>query len=193
MRIGYVVEGFRDAAFLEGLRARWCPKAEMLEGGSRGSTGLAIGRESANLCAELRFRRVDFVVILRDANREDWRDVLKRESEMVPGDVRQVTLYGVADRNIECWLCADLDFAASQLGIDSEQLRSAEDPKRVLDEALGGRQSGEQDSKIAALVQTAPLRNWIGASRSFERFYEDARDLAQRSGQCQIPNERARG
>jgi hypothetical protein len=36
MKIAFCVEGSADRAILQGLRSRWCPSAELLEGTFRG-------------------------------------------------------------------------------------------------------------------------------------------------------------
>jgi len=45
MKIGYSVEGSTDRAVIRGLRRRWCPEAELIEGKVRGSTRLSLRRE----------------------------------------------------------------------------------------------------------------------------------------------------
>ena len=190
IRIGYVVEGWRDRAFLSGLARRWCRGTELVEGHYRGSTGSSLRRELAKACRELLENGASFIVILRDANLEDWQEVRTRENERVPAKVKHCTIYGVAERNIEDWLNADPGYLSEQLGSPLPELSSAGGPKKVLDREIGGRCSAQAEARIAAIVEQAPLDRWIQASRSFGALYDDARSMAQRSGACQIPNER---
>ena len=190
IRIGYVVEGWRDRAFLRGLAERWCPGAELLQGNFRGSTGLSLRRELAKTCKKLLSNQAGFIVVLRDANLEDWTEVRKREWERVPQEARHCTVYGVADKNIEDWLNADPAHLAKQLGVPQQELLDARDAAPVLAHVVEDRSSAEGEARIVAIVRDAPLGRWIQRSRSFEAFYEDVRNLAQRAGTCQIPNER---
>lgn len=189
IRIGYVVEGWRDRAFVHGLKERWCRGAELIEGHFRGSTGLSISRELARSCKELLAKQASFIVALRDANKEDWRDVRDRETGRVPEQARHCTVYAVAARNMEDWLSADLGYLAHQLGIPVEDLRAG-DVRAALDRVVGARVSADGEDRIVGMVRAAPLKHWILSSPSFEAFYEDVRSMAQRSGTCEIPNER---
>ncbi len=141
IRIGYAVEGWRDRALVHGLQRRWCPGAELVEGRFRGSTGLSLRRELAKTCKELLSKGAAFIVILRDANLEDWKEVRDRERKRVPEEARHCTVYGVADRNIEDWLSADLAHVAKQLGISQQQL--LDDRGTAFSRTLGDRYSVE--------------------------------------------------
>lgn len=189
MRIGYAVEGSMDRAVIRGLTERWCPRAELVEGHFRGTTHLAIRREIRKICLELQSRNAAFFVFLRDANLEDWREVKDSEFSCVPEEFQPFTVLGVAHRNIECWLRADPHYLARELDIDPNKLGSAPDPKGIVEAALRDKETWEKEEQIAAIVLHAPRGKWIASSKSFESFYEDARDMAQRHG-CSIPNER---
>ena len=63
-----------------------------------------------------------------------WREIKQRESEHVPVEYRHMTVYGVADRNIECWLAADRDYLAQRLAISQNAL-DVDDPKGILERA----------------------------------------------------------
>lgn len=190
IRIGYVVEGWRDRALVHGLKERWCRGAELIEGHFRGSSGLSLRRELAKTCKELLSKGASFIVILRDANGPDWQRIRTRESERVSAQALHCTIYGVAERNIEDWLNADPGYLAQQLDVPLSDLQSGRGPKAVLDRVLGARCSPEAEARVANIVEQAPLGGWLQSSRSFEAFYEDVRNLAQRAGTCQIPNER---
>lgn len=190
MSIGYSVEGATDRAVLEGLRQRWCPDARLVEGSFRGASGVSLRRDIPRICRELGHKGVGAIAFLTDANEQDWRQVKKRESDFVPVEFRHVMLYGVADRNIECWLAADQDYLARQLNIPSQTL-NVPDPKGVFERALGITSYDRKEEETASIVRDAPIRNWLKRSSSFEAFYEDARRLSKRE-RYPIPNERER-
>ena len=68
MRIGYSVQGTTDRALLEGLRRRWCPHAELLEGPFRGSTRASLRREYHKICQAFVAQSVEVMVFLTDAD-----------------------------------------------------------------------------------------------------------------------------
>jgi len=104
MSIGYSVEGATDRAFLTGLQRRWCPDAILIEGAFRGTSGVSLRRDLPRICQELAHKGAQVFVFLTDANKQDWRQMKQRESQLIPVEYQDLALYGVADRNIECWL-----------------------------------------------------------------------------------------
>jgi len=190
MSIGYSVEGATDRAFLEGLRRRWCPGAVLMEGSFRGASGISLRRDVPRICRELDHKGVNAIVFLTDANEQDWRQVQQRESQFVPVEFRHMTLYGVADRNVECWLAADQDYLAQRLSV-SPKVLDIPDPKGIVEQVLGITSYDRKEEEIASIVCDAPLRNWLKRSPSFEAFYEDAWLLSKQKG-YPIPNERER-
>jgi len=188
VKIGYSVEGSTDRAFLKGLQRRWCPDALLVEGVFRGTSGISLRRDIPKICRELIHKGATTIVFLTDANNQNWREVKDREKNLVPVEFHHLTLYGVADRNIECWLAADKNYLAQRLGISPEDLNVL-DPKDVFERALDITRYDRQEEKIALIVYSAPLYNWLRFSQSFEAFYEDARLLSKQQG-CFIPNER---
>jgi hypothetical protein len=192
MIVGYVVEDTAQLAFLEGLAQRtgWCPFARLEEGGFRGKGQRVYRRQVKRVCLELSDKKgADVIVFLRDANKEAWREAKDKERQMIPSEYQHKIIYGVAERNIECWLAADREYLAQQLDIDPAEL-DVDDPSSIIKSRLGA----DKFSQIVALVQVAPLGNWIQNSESFESFYDDVRDLSQRLQHlgCDIPNERER-
>lgn len=185
MSIGYSVEGSTDRAFIKGLHRRWLPSAKLVEGAFRGTS---IRREIPKICLELTHKGVEAIIFLTDANLQPRREVKQRESQYVPVKYQHLTIYGVADRNIECWLAADREYLAQQIRITPKEL-DVTDPKDVIEHAMGITSYDKKEEEIVAIVISAPIRNWLNNSRSFEEFYEEARSLSKRLNQP-IPNER---
>ncbi len=192
MKIGYSVEGSTDRAFVKGLGQRrgWCPGAQLVEGSFRGKLDPRRRMEMPKICRELRHKGADVMVFLTDANDRDWRQVKREEQGWIPPEHADISLVGVADRNVECWIAADAEYLAGKINVRSEDLQTA-DPKGVFERGLGITTFDKKEPEIAAIVKDAPLRNWLSQSESFADFYDDALDLSQRQG-CSIPNERER-
>jgi hypothetical protein len=191
MKIGYCVEGSTDRAFLEGLRQRWCPQAVLIEGQFRGMSGERQHHEIPKVCVELIAKGAELIVFLRDANTEhtDWREVLMAYEEDCKLEHKHLTIFSVCDRNVECWLCADADWIAKETGRRPDEFR-APDPKDRFEEAMGITRLDKKEEEIAAMIQRAPLRNWL-TNRSFEEFYERIRTKSKETG-CKIENLRER-
>lgn len=185
MKIGYAVEGSTDRALITGLAARWCPQALLVEGAFRGSTGMSLRREYRKICDEFIIKEVDVMVFLTDANGQDWREVQRNERQHFPEDRFHQSMHGVCDRNVECWLCADTGWIASQLGAEAVAFE-VEDPKRVFERGIGINRDDRKEKQIADLVRDAPLRNWLH-NRSFEDFYQQIWHLSGTTG-CAIEN-----
>jgi len=185
MKIGYSVEGSTDRALLRGLRDRWCPDAELVEGRFRGRSGLSQRREIPNTCRELCFKGVDLVLFLRDANAENWRDVTKADSERCLPEHQHLAVFGVCNRNVECWLCADTEWIAQQTGREAREF-ATDDPKGILESAMQIASTDRKEPTIAQLVKAAPLHRWLD-NRSFEYFYDELWQKSKQHG-CQIEN-----
>lgn len=192
MKIGYYVQGDTDEAVVKGLVKQWCPDAELIKGPFRGSTKVALKRELLiALSMDLKDDKgCDILVFLTDADANRWRDVKRRESDRIPEDCRHLTLLGVADRNIECWLAIDRGALASELKCREEDIPT-DDPSDFVKRRfeLTGRNKQDAKARICDYVAQASLRAWIEGSDSFEDFYEQARRWAARN-ECSIPNER---
>lgn len=194
MRIGCYVQGGMDKAVVRGLAKRWCPDAELAEARFRGSSRESFRREIRKSLLDLKDgKECDVLVVLTDADANPWRTVKSRESSRIPTDCGHLTLFGVADRNIECWLAIDRGALASEFGCRAEDIPvPPEDPSGFVKGGFERRaRSRRRDIQecVSDYVEQASLKPWIEESRSFAAFYDDARSLALRNG-CPFPNER---
>ena len=193
MKIGYYVQGDTDEAFVWGLAKRWCPQADLAPGRFRGSSRESFRREIFKALMDLKGDKAcDVLVVLTDADINLWRDVRRREWEKVPAECQHLTVFGVADRNIECWLAIDSRALASEIGCAVNEIPS-DDPSDFIKRrfGLGERDADKQRAKerVRDFVVSVPLKNWIENSDSFESFYMDVRRLSVQNN-CSIPNER---
>lgn len=177
MKIGYAVEGSTDRAFVVGLKRKLCPSAELIEGRFRGSTGLSLRREIPNICYDLFLKDADAVAFLTDANEGSWHGIRTKEYRCVPDDKKYCTIYGVADRNIECWLTADEEYTRS-IGIDPDSIRGV-DPKHEFERILGITGIEKKEDEIAEIVAAAPIDKWRLASKSFDDFFEQIQNASR--------------
>ena len=189
MKIGYYVQGAADEAVVWGLKKRWCPDATLEMGRFRGSSGESFRREIRRNLMDLKdVKGCDVLVVLTDADDNPWRSVKQRESDKIPDDCRHLTLFGVADRNIECWLAADKPALAGELGCNVREIPLG-DPSHFVKRQFGlGIRVQDGQERIRDYVARESLRSWIQGSRSFEDFYGDVRRFAERIG-CTLPNE----
>jgi len=185
MKIGYSVEGSADRALLKGLHRRWCPGADLMEGRFRGTTGQSARREIPNICLELGAKGADLIVFLRDSNEEVWREVLKAEEARCRPEHRHFAVFGVCDRNVECWISADPEWLGLKTGRPPAEFRT-EDPKAAVAAAFGIRPGDRKEKELAELVAEAPLRGWLH-SKSFADFYEKLRQQSKKHG-CNMEN-----
>lgn len=185
MKIGYSVEGSTDRAILAGLKNRWCPAAELVEGKFRGQTRTSRRREIPKICEELSEKKSDFIVFLTDANEGPWREVLRAEEERCPADYQHLAVFGICLRNSECWLSTDANYIANHFARNAAEFR-VEDPKGIVEACFGVTRFDKKEDEIARFVSSAPLRHWL-QNPSFEDFYEKLRGKSRELG-CQIQN-----
>lgn len=172
MKVGYSVEGSTDRAFLKGLRDRWCPAIELIEGRFRGRSGQSQRREIPKTCIELSSKGAEVIIFMRDANNENWREVLNADRDRCAANHCHFVIFVVCDRNIECWLCADRDWIASYTSRTAAEF-AVHDPKRVFESAMQITTFDKREDEIASLVQGAPLHRWLSNNTSFEVFYDE--------------------
>ena len=185
MKIGYSVQGSTDRAFLEGLKRRWCRDALTIEGGFRGSTKLSLRREYRKICEEFLARSVDVMVFLTDADEGSWHETKKDQISRFPDDCASLAILGVAERNVECWICADPEWLARELDVDKARF-TEDDPKGAFEHTMGIDRDDKKEEEIAELVRRAPMKDWL-SNPSFQDFYEQVRDKGQQLG-CAVEN-----
>jgi len=189
MKIAYCVEGSADRAVLRGLRDRWCPDAELVEGRFRGSRlpRSQISKE----CKILTQKGADLIIFLRDANLENWREVLRADEAKCPPELQHRVVFGVCDRNAECWLAVDPDHLAAKFGRNRADF-TIEDPSGAVKAAFGlvGFDKEQREPHVAAFVAAAPLGRWLH-NKSFEHFYDQLWDRSKQLG-CRLENLRER-
>jgi len=184
MKIAFCVEGSADRAMLVGLRDRWCPDAELVEGRFRGQLPRSqIPKE----CKILTEKGADLIVFLRDSNLEPWRDVLRADESKCPPEYRHRVVFGVCDRNAECWLACAPDHLCAALGCSRPEL-NVDDPSPIVKKVFGliGFDKQEQEFRVTDYVKSAPLKQWLH-NRSFENFYEQLWHQSQQNG-CVLEN-----
>lgn len=191
MKIGYYVQGDADEAVIWGLAQRWCPDAELAQGKFRGTSGESFRREISKSLRALKYEGCDILVVLTDADANPWRDVKRRESAKIPTDYEHLTLFGVADRNIECWLAIDRGALADELECRVEDIPSV-DPSHFVKRGFGltnRKKKKAAKARVRDYVARASLKAWIEGSDSFRDFYNGARRLAAGQNKCSIRNE----
>ncbi|MFI5378563.1 MAG: hypothetical protein ACHRHE_04645 [Tepidisphaerales bacterium] len=193
MKIGYYVQGAMDVAFVCGLAQRWCPRAELAEPVMRGSSKETFRREIRKAMLDLRDAKgCDILVVLTDSDVNSWRDVKRQESAKVPDTCQHLCVFGVAERNIECWLSIDRQQLAAQLDCGPDDI-PMDDPSGFVKRRFGMGERDEQrqaaKERVRDFVATANLKAWIDGSDSFGDFYEEARRLAVQVD-CDMVNER---
>ncbi len=126
------------------------------------------------------------IVFLRDSNTEGWREVLKSDEARCQAEHSHIVVFGVCDRNIECWLCCDAQLIANQTGKNPQDFQ-IEDPKGVFESALGITRTEKKEEEIANFVEHAPLQNWL-VNKSFENFYEKLWQKSKQVAGCKLEN-----
>jgi len=189
MKIGYSVEGSTDRAIITGLRNRWCPNAELLEGKFRGQTRTSRHREIPKICQELSVKQADMIVFLTDSNVNPWREVKEGDAEKCPVQYQHLSVFGVCLRNSECWLAADPGYIAKCFGRNEPEFR-VDDPKGIVESSFGVTCTEKQEAAIAEFVCGAPLHQWM-TNPSFEDFFDQLWQKSIERG-CDIENLRER-
>lgn len=191
MKIGYFVQGKADEAFVKGLAERYCPDATLALGKFRGSSGLSLRREIPKALKDLHdYQDCDYLVVLTDSDEAEWREVHKKEWARIPIELQHITVFGVANRNIECWLALDRDALATELDCKPSDIPGP-NPSGFVKRQFGIQVRDDAGSeRIKRFVSSVVLFNWVNDD-SFGDFYDQIRRLSKREN-CNIPNERER-
>ncbi len=191
MKIGYFVQGSADVAFVKGLADKCCPEATLAPGKFRGYSGESLRREIPNALKDLHDHHAcDYLVVLTDSDEEEWRRVHKKEWERIPVELHHCTVFGVANRDIECWLALDRDALARELDCKPNDIPSP-NPSGFVKRKFGIQKRDDAGSeRIKRFVSSVVLLKWVNGD-SFGDFYDQIRRLSKREG-CDIPNERER-
>ncbi|MBE0540668.1 MAG: hypothetical protein IH623_04705 [Verrucomicrobia bacterium] len=138
-------------------------------------------------CKILTQKGADLIIFLRDSNLENWRDVLRADEAKCPTEFRHRVIFGVCDRNAECWLAKAPDHLSAKKGCSRAELNT-DDPSPVVKKAFGlvGFDKEQQEPVLAAYVRSAPLKQWL-QNKSFENFYEQLWHQSQQKG-CTLEN-----
>ncbi len=197
MKIGYYVQGTVDEAFVKGLAKRkgYRPDATMEQGKFRGRSGASLRREIRQALLDLKNNHsCDYLVVLTDADEANWRDVYNREWKKVPSECQHITVFGVANRNIECWLSIDRPALATELGCKAEDIPT-DDPSGFVKRRFGtgarGQVRHEGKERIQNFVSEVSFYHWLRNCKSFEHFWDQIYKLSKQAN-CSIPNERER-
>ena len=195
MKIGYYVQGAMDEAFVWGLAKRWCPHAGLAVGAFRGSSRVSFRREIEKALLDLHDAKgCDVLVVLTDSDANPWREVRQREFAEVPTTCQHLCIFGVAERNVECWLAIDRRQLAAQLGCQPHEIPT-DDPSGFVKRRfrMGERDEEKEAAKarVREFVASVRVKPWIDGSDSFASFYDDAHRLSVQL-ECQMPNERDR-
>ena len=162
MRIGYYVQGDTDEAMVQGLAGRWCPGAEVAAGQFRGRSRESFRREIQKSLLDLTDdKECDVVVILTDADANPWRDVKRREVARIPAECEHLTVFGVADRNIECWLAINRETLATELECAVDDI-PIDDPSDFIKRRFGLSHRDKKEAgkeRVGNYVAHAPLKS----------------------------------
>lgn len=195
MKIGCHIEGIADRCFVEGLLARYCQHAELIEpirrGGRKGKK-LRLRHDIRQAVVELRAKRADYIVILTDADNQKWRDKKNKELDHVPDDAKHIVIFGVPERNIECWIACDRRGLATFLQCSETDIPN-DNPKSFVGRSFNLTERDDTRrrgcSRLRDYVRKANLDIWLRKSTSFADFWDQIYQLGKQHNNC-IPNER---
>ncbi len=180
------------------MAKKYCPAATLASGKYRGQSGESHRRELRHALLDLvSDKHCDYLVVLTDADSGSWLEIYNREWMRIPDECKHVTVFGVADRNIECWLSLDRRALAEKLGCSENDIPS-DNPSGFVKRRFGVSSRGQLRLQgvecIEQFVSHAPrdvIQNWIHNGRSFAHFWDQIFQLGKRE-HCHVPNERER-
>jgi len=180
VRIGYLVEGATDAAVVRGLRDQLCPRADLLQGSFRGSSGARRKAELRRTCVVLAAMGADVIVDLNDANELAWHQRRDQERQCASPEHLPLLVFGAPEPNIESWLVADVAAFAGHTGVRCAH--RPPDAKPLVERAFQVTGTNRRTAEITAFVAHANLQLWESSDNSFRGFIRECRDMAHRLG-----------
>ncbi len=187
MKIGFTCQGSSDEAFVNGLKERLCPGSKLERGPARGVSKISFRRDIPNILLGLKSNGCDVFIILHVSVNQDFRKVKREETKHVPGEYKDDVVYGVVNRNIECWLTIDPNYCLERFGTSPPK-----DIKKRNSYFINstGRARDHKKEEIAAFVSEAPIKSWCDNDKSFEQFYVDLKGMAKRKNCKKFRDER---
>jgi len=194
VRIALLGEDNMHDAVLRGLAARWCPSAALETGEFRGRTKKRRRAELKDeLTGRIRSGKCDCAAILLDADNDRWKDKVENERSKLPPQYVSLTAVGAPERNIECWLVADVNDFCETTGANRRQIEQARrgDPKGEVRAALktAAGASNKVHEYTETFVQGAPFAQWMQMN-CFQGFKNECDALAANLSCDPLPNER---
>ena len=193
-RVLVVGQGPNDLGFLKGLAQLLKCEAEPHERLSDGSEArqrgqLTRGKQDAKFIWDRR-GNVDLVVRLTDGDTDRPQDTSREELKRWPPDASSLLVCGVCDRDVEHWMCLDLDYAAEKLSFDKRKLPTKRDDRSGFIKSrirkLGGPDYQDFVTRFVANAPPATIRRWLH-NPAFSHFHDQCRAAARRQN-CPAQN-----
>lgn len=186
MKIGFTCQGMNDDAFLEGLKERLCPGATLIRGAARGSLDKNIRRDIEKHLLALEARGAEIFIVLNDSDKGDFRKIRRSEIKHIPNEFKEDSVYGIAERNIECWLTADTNYCREKFGVKPS--KGLGNRKKYFEDAMGISARSPKKEETVVFVTGAPIKSWYKNSKSFKSFYDDLKNMAVRKNCARFIN-----
>lgn len=189
-----VAQGPNDVGFLRGLRDRLGCAAQLVDYTSGDKLLRQRGQFTRKKDAQLicsNYSHIDLIVRLTDGDIKQPQKVKREEQSRWPTEAQDILAFGVCDRDIEHWMCLDLDYAEKELEFDRAQLPNNREQKSSFIKNRIDKRRGNQDytAFVADFVINAPpatVRRWLD-NPAFSDFYDQCRAAAQRHD-CEVKN-----
>jgi hypothetical protein len=135
----------------------------------------------------------DCATILLDADEDKWDHKVNGERSRLPAAYAPMTVIGSPERNIECWLSADVEDFCHVTGASSPVVTRARktDPKGEVQAAIktAALAAGlTREAYVAKFVHEAPLAKWM-QQRSFKAFVDECAGFMRGQPCGPMPNE----
>lgn len=192
-RVGVIYEDAVSRGFLLGVRDRLRCAAELIPPTPAIGRTTSLTRKTARRAWRyFQNRAVQLVVLFTDSDDDRWQSERREQTDMFPSEARSVFICAVAVSDVEDWLALDMQYIASALELNVEELKDpihrADRIKRALKRAR--REDEGLSEAVARIVREAPppvFRRWLG-DRALRTFYTDCRSAAK-AADCETPSE----